>query len=144
MEAFGTTTYSTTGIMDITLTDKKTSRAPMVIYYNQKRIIYIDFSNIKKTEEIYALMEEAKRFIAVNLPKSVLTLTNLTGMHFNNEVFNRFTAYVKVNAPYVKASAVVGMNGMMQIFYNSFTRITGRDVKAFSTEYEAKKYLAEK
>jgi len=115
-----------------------------VIYHKQKRIVYIDFSHIKKPEEIYALMDDAHRFISTSLPKSVLTLTNLTGMHFNNEIFSRFINYVKSNNPYVKVSAVIGMSGMMQIFYNSFTRLTGRDVRAFSFEHEAKEYLVSK
>ncbi|MCF8359679.1 MAG: hypothetical protein K9H26_13035 [Prolixibacteraceae bacterium] len=142
METYETSTATRTNFGSV-IEETKTSRAPRMIYYNQKRIVYIDFSNLKKPEEIYTLMADATRFISANLPISVLTLTNLSGMHFNNEIFNRFISYVKSNSPYVKASAVVGMSGMMQIFYNSFTKLTGRNVKAFSTELEAKKFLAD-
>jgi hypothetical protein len=115
-----------------------------IIEYKQKQIVCIDFSDIKKPEEIYQMIEKAASFISKKPTKSLYTLTNLSGMHFNNEIFNRFIAYVKGNNPYVIASAVLGMNGMMQIFYNSFTRVTGRDVRAFSTEQEAKEFLANK
>ncbi len=143
METYETSTATNRMNFGSVVQETKTSRAPRIIYYNQKRIVYINFSNLKKPEEIYTLMADATRFISANLPKSVMTLTNLSGMHFNNEIFNRFISYVKTNSPYVKTSAVVGMSGMMQIFYNSFTKLTGRNVKAFSTELEAKKFLAE-
>jgi len=117
---------------------------PRFIEYKNKQVVYIDFSNMRKAEEIYAAMEIAGAFIRKQPLKSLYTLTNLSGMFFNNEIFSRMTAYAKENNPYVKASAVVGMTGMMQIFYNSFTRLTGRDVKAFSSEIEAKEFLAGK
>ncbi len=126
------------------LQSMQSTRTPRVLLYKQKRIVYIDFSDLKKPEEIYELMDKAANFISKNLPKSVLTLTNLTGMYFNREVYNHFISYVKLNNPYVKCSAVFGINGLMQIFYNAFVALTGRDVKAFSTEIEAREFLASK
>jgi hypothetical protein len=122
----------------------KSDHTPRIIEYKHIQIVCIDFSNVKKAEDIYAIIDIASAFIRKYPVKSLYTLTNLSGMHFNNDIFNRFTAYVKGNNPYVKASAVVGMTGMMQIFYNSFTRLTGRDVKALSSEIEAKEFLAGK
>ncbi len=124
------------------LQNVQTTRTPRVLLYKQKRIVYIDFSDLKKTEEIYELMDKSSKFISKNLPKSVLTMTNLTGMYFNRDVYNHFISYVKGNNPYVKYSAVFGMNGLMQIFYNAFVALTGRDVKAFSSEFEAREFLA--
>jgi hypothetical protein len=118
------------------------TRSPRIINHGNISIVYIDFSGLRKEEEIYAAMENAERFIRRYYSKSLYTLTNLTGMHFNTEVYTRFVEYAKGNTPYVKASAVVGMVGLMQIFYNSFLRLTGRKVKACTTELEAKEYLA--
>jgi hypothetical protein len=114
---------------------------PRIIGYKHIQIVYIDFSNLKKAEEIYSVIENAESYIHRQLPRSLYILTNLTGMHFNNEIFNHITAYAKGNNPFVKRSAVVGMSGMMQIFYNTFTRITGREVRAFNSEIDAKQYL---
>ena len=119
-------------------------RTPRMIEYKNIQIIYIDFSNLRKPEEIYSQMETASNFIRKYPPKSLYTLTNLLGMHFNNDIFTRFTSYAKNNSPFVKSGAVIGMTGMMQIFYNGFTRMTGRDIKAFTSEIEAKEYLAGK
>jgi hypothetical protein len=114
---------------------------PKLISKNGKSIIYIDFSGLQTKEAIYEQLARAKQTISTQLPKSALTLTNITGMYFNTEIFNAFTKYAKDNDPYVKASAVIGMNGMMQIFYNGFSKISGREVKAFNTEEDAINYL---
>jgi hypothetical protein len=116
-------------------------REPKIIQKDGKNIMYIDFSDIRNKDEIYALIERAKRTIACQLPKSLFTLTNISGMYFNTEIFNVFTDYAKANSPYVKSGAVVGMNGLMQIFYNGFSKLSGREIRAFKTEEEAIRYL---
>jgi hypothetical protein len=104
-------------------------------------VCYVDFSDMKSNEEINGLIESAKKIIRSQAPKSVFALTNMTNMYFNTEVYNAVTQYAKGNEPYVRASAVVGLNGLMQIFYNSFLKFSGRDVRAFKTEEEALQYL---
>lgn len=121
---------------------RQATRTPRIINHRNISIVYIDFSGLRKEEEIYDAMENAQRFVRSHYSKSLYTLTNLSGMHFNTDVYSRFVEYAKGNTPYVKASAVVGMMGLMQIFYNSFLRLTGRKVKACTTELEAKEYLA--
>ena len=71
-----------------------------------------------------------------------MTLTNIEGMYFNNTIFSAFSKYVRENTPYVKASAVVGMTGLIAIMYNGFVKVTGREVKAFRSETDALEYLA--
>jgi len=114
---------------------------PQVIVYKDKSIIYLDYSNLRTKEEICAMVEKSKNFIARQPLKSALTLTNFSGMYFNTEIFNIVTSYAKLNAPYVRKGAVMGLNGLMQIFYNGFYKLTGRDVKAFSNMEDAKNYL---
>jgi len=58
-------------------------------------------------------------------------------MYFNTEVYNVFTEYVKQNNPHVKQSAVIGLKGLMQIFYKGFVKITGRNVLVCNTKNEA-------
>jgi len=106
-----------------------------------KKVCYIDFSEIKSKEEIFAAIENFKSFIKRQPLKSLFTLTNLTNMYFNTEIYNAITKYAKENDPYVRAGAVVGLGGLMQIFYNSFLKFSGRDVRAFRTEDEAVNYL---
>ncbi|NLU38407.1 MAG: hypothetical protein GXX78_05890 [Bacteroidales bacterium] len=111
------------------------------IKYKNIEIVYVDFSNIRSQEKVYQAMDYAANYIRQQLPRSIYTLTNITGMYFNTDIFNRISVYAKQNEPFVKGSAVVGMSGLMQIFYNSFSRISGREVKAFFSEEEAKEFL---
>ena len=63
-------------------------------------------------------------------------------MHFNNEIRDRFTDFVKGNKPYVKAGSVVGISGMQTIVYNAVMRISGRNLKALGSLDQAKDWLA--
>lgn len=116
-------------------------REPEIIKYREKTIIYLNFSDLRTKEEICSMIDKCRAFIAKQPLKSALTLTNFSGMYFNTEVFNLVTSYAKGNSPYVRKGAVVGLNGLMQIFYNGFAKLSGRDIKAFSSTDEAKEYL---
>ncbi|MFA9388189.1 MAG: hypothetical protein ACERKD_00190 [Prolixibacteraceae bacterium] len=122
-------------------------RQPEMIRSGAIEILYLDYSGIKKKDEVLAQMEYFGNYIRQQPFQSVVTLTNLNEMYFNTEVYNRFTAYVKSNTPHVKESAVIGLKGMMQIFYKGFVKITGRNVTICNSKDEAvfalSKHLAE-
>lgn len=117
-------------------------RTPQIINYKNHAVVYLDFSNLRSTDEINDLIGKAITEIRRRPLKSVLTLTNIDGMYFNNTIFSVFSKYVRENSPYVKASAVVGMTGLISIMYNGFVKVTGREVKAFRSETDALEYLA--
>lgn len=106
-----------------------------------RKIIHIDFSRIGGDELLKAI-EEAQSVIATQSPSSALTLTNVTDVRYNKTITERLKAYVAHNKPYVKAGAVVGLNDMTRIIFNSINMITGRNLKAFSTVEEARTWLA--
>ncbi len=118
-------------------------REPQFISREGIPILYVDFSNMKTKEEVLDLISLAKKSISIRPPKSIFTLTNLSNMYFNTEVYTAISDYARMNEPYVKASAVVGLSGLMMIFYNGFLKLSKRDVRAFSTEEEAVNYLLE-
>jgi len=102
----------------------------------------MDFSNLNTLPEIKSLIGESVRYIRTQSPESVLTLTNIQGMHFNSEIRDLFNDFIKGNKPFVKAGAVIGLAGLQQIVYNSLMKVTGRDIKAFAKAEEAKDWLA--
>ena len=114
------------------------------LVHNRKTIFHMDFSNLNNVPEIKSLINESVRYIRSQPFGSVLTLTSIQGMHFNNEIKDLFSDFIKGNKPYVKAGAVLGVSGLQQIIYNSLMKITGRDIKAFSNSEEAKNWLADK
>jgi hypothetical protein len=111
------------------------------LVHNGKTIYHMDFSNLNNPLEIQNLIKESVRFIRLQPPSSVLTLTNIQGMHFNTEIKELFNDFIKGNKPYVKAGAVIGISGMQQILYNGLMKVTGRDIKAFDKAEEAKNWL---
>lgn len=108
-------------------------RKPELVNYKEKSIFYMDFSGLRNTEEITALLNQSKEYIRSQPERSLLVLTNIEGMHFNNEVKTMFSDFVSGNKPYVKASAVYGISGLQRIIYNGVMRITGRDIRSFDT-----------
>lgn len=114
-----------------------------IIMVGGSAILYLDFSGLRKKEEIMEQLKIYGNYIKKQELNSLLTLTNLEGMHFNTEIYNAFTHYVKNNNPYVRQSAVIGMKGLIQIFYKGFVKITGRNVKVCESKNEAFTVLTE-
>lgn len=112
-----------------------------LIDYKGKRVFTIDFSNLKSLEEIRKVTQDAQKYIHAQPPMSVITLTSVEETHFNNEIRDMFTEYIRSNKPYVKASAIIGVSGLKQIIYNSLLKITGRDTRSFSTFEQAIAWL---
>jgi hypothetical protein len=112
-----------------------------LIQYKGKSIYYMDFSNFNSVNEIAELIEKSKIFIRSQTPDSLLTLTDITNMHFNNDIRELFTAFVKGNKPYVKAGTVVGISGLQSLLYNAIMKFTGRNLKAMKSLDEAKEWL---
>lgn len=112
------------------------------IVHKGKDIFFMDFSSLNNIEEINGIISDSVRYIRNKPMNSLYCLTNITGMHFSNEIKGHFQDFVKGNKPYVKASAVVGLSGLQQIVYNGIMKITGREIKSFSTLAEAKDWLA--
>jgi hypothetical protein len=119
-------------------------RKPEIINYKGKIIIYLDFTNMKDKGEIMRLEQEGSDWIRSQSLNSIYTLTNMEGMFFNNELKKWFEEIVKLNAPYVRAGAVIGMTGLISIMYNAFVRVTGRNIKMCRSREEALEYLASK
>ena len=99
-------------------------REPQFISREGIPILNVDFSNMKTKEEVLDLISLAKKSISIRPPKSIFTLTNLSNMYFNTEVYTAISDYARMNEPYVKASAVVGLSGLMMIFYNGFLKLS--------------------
>ena len=115
-----------------------------IISHKGKVIFHMDFTNLQKVDEITSVINDSIAYIRAKPYSSLYCLTNISGMYFSNEIKDKFQSFVKGNKPFIKASAVVGLNGLQQIIYNGLMKITGRDIKSFSTLDEAKEWLVSK
>jgi hypothetical protein len=110
------------------------------VTYKGKQIAVVDFANTTPEESI-AIMREAERQIALLPPKSALVLTDAT-----NAVYNRATAaalkdLAKHDSPFVKASAAVGVEGMLVVLAQSVVKLTGRHFQFCKNRTEAMEWL---
>lgn len=117
-------------------------KKPQIIHHKGAEIIYLDFSNMKGESDIIRLEDEGARLIQKHAFNTALTLTNMDGMYFNNTIRTHFIQRVQENTPHVKASAVIGLNGLIAMMYNSFVVLSRRNVKQFRKKEEALDYLA--
>jgi hypothetical protein len=115
-----------------------------LLIHNRKTIFQMDFSNLSNVNEISNLINESIAHIRNQPHESVLTLTNIQGMHFSGEIKDLFNDFIAGNKPFVKAGAVIGLGGLQQIIYNSLMKVTGRDIKAFTSADDAKNWLVSK
>lgn len=111
------------------------------INHQGKTICYLNFRDMKSETEILAKVQRCAREIRSQAPKSLLTLTDVGGMHFNNNIRDAFTDLSKGNSSFVKAGAVCGLSGLASIVYNGLLKVSNRDIRAFKTIDEAKAYL---
>jgi len=116
-------------------------KQPEIISHQGTRIFYMDFSGMRNVDEIDELIRFSKDYIRYQPEKSVITLSNIEGMHFNAEVKNMFSEFISGNKMYVSHGAVVGINGLQRIVYNGIMKLTGRDLRSFESIESAKDWL---
>jgi len=115
-----------------------------LIQHNGKFIYYMDFSGLKNSIEISQIIKESQLYVRAQPMLSVYTITNIKDMHFNGEVKELFSGFIKGNKPFIKGSALIGTNGLQQIVINGIMKLTGREIRSFGNEKSALDWLTTK
>ena len=113
------------------------------IEYKNQRILKLDFSGCN-TEEILVVIKEATGVIRSQPEKSVLTLTKTDRAKFDADVIKAMKEFTKGNEPYVKAAAIVGIQGLQKIILDTVSFFSKREFGVYEDVEEAKEYLLEK
>lgn len=113
---------------------------PTFMDHNGKQILYIDFSDCGP-QELVARIKESGRIIQSQPEASLLTLTYVRNARFDRKVTQALKEYTHQNKPYVRAAAVVGMSGLMQVILNAIIVFTRRRFATFDSLDEAKDWL---
>jgi hypothetical protein len=113
-----------------------------LIQHRGKEILYLDFSNCN-VNEVFEVIDTAKKVIRVQQQNSVLTLSNVTGTHYNRDAVQALKDFAHGNKPFVKAGAVIGIDGLKKILYDAVMKFTGRNLPAFDDFEKAKDWLVE-
>ena len=98
---------------------------PEFIEYNGKKILYLNFVNMAKLD-IPVFLEEAKKLVLSNPPGSVLFLANVYKMSFDKATVKNFVAFFKSNRPFVKRTAVFGLDSIKKMLYEASLVLSGR------------------
>jgi hypothetical protein len=104
-------------------------------------VFQFDFSNLA-VGEAREVVDYGKTIIARMPHNSVLTLTDVHNVVFDDK-FNALAKELVVhNKPYVKAGAVIGVTGWRKVAYWASLVFSGRDnLKLFDDAAEAKSWL---
>jgi hypothetical protein len=111
------------------------------VNYKGKRVLVEDFTNLKPGPEFKNYTIEAQAIIASQPPKSVLAVFDATGSHFDSNILNVMKEFTRANTPYIKAAAVVGITGLLQVALSAVAKFTGREFVTFKTRDEAMDWL---
>ena len=112
------------------------------ITHRGKRIFFIDFSDCD-VDEVLSRIENTRSIIQSQPEASVLTLTYVRNARFDRKVSQRLKEYSRDNKPFVRAAAVVGLSGLMEIILQAVAMFTRRQFTIFETIEEAKDWLSE-
>ncbi len=110
------------------------------ITHQDQEILLIDFSGCQ-AKEILLLLEEVKRTVAGHERNSVLTLGDFTGAHIDRAVATRMKEVMVFDRPFVKRSALVGVESLPKVYYDNIKSFTQRNFATFKTREEAMDYL---
>ncbi len=90
-----------------------------------KRIFSMDLG----TDNVEALKEttsQIEKIFAKEPPKSILSLCNVEGIAIKPESVQILKDFTKHNEPYVKMTAILGVDGLRLIIFNSLLAFTRR------------------
>jgi hypothetical protein len=112
------------------------------IDHQGQRILLFDFEGLKDPTESLAEIENSKAFVATQPRKSLRILTNVRDTRYNGAVLQGMKELARHDEPYVIASAVVGLTGLLRIAYTAITTFSRRNIAVFDSEKEALDWLA--
>ena len=107
------------------------------------RILHADYSGLRTTEELRAVVQHATELISTEPPRSVLVLVNLSGVPYNLDNLGVLRDAVDANRPFVRARAVYGLPSIAQLSFGAMARLSGRRMERFRDAEEAVTWLRE-
>ena len=111
------------------------------IKHNGKELLFWIFRIARPWTFSWSLTKR-KKAIRTRPENSVLTLTDVTNMRFDDRVTEQMKEFTVHNKPYVKAAAVVGVEGVKKILLNAIMLFSKRKFHTFDNIESAKNWLA--
>ena len=107
-----------------------------------KQILLMDFTNARTTAEIIQTVEEIKKTVALQQPKSLIALLDITGTIIDKERINIIQSMAAHNRPYIRYIALVGLGFFRSVAFRVMLRLSGRkNHGVFATREKALEWL---
>ena len=90
-----------------------------------KRIFYMDIAT-PNPEELKDITSQIELIYEKEPPKSILALCNVTGIAIKPESIQILKNFTKHNEPYAKMTAIIGVEGLKLVIFNSLLAFTKR------------------
>lgn len=113
------------------------------IEHRGHRILVLDYSDIRDPQQALEAIEAGRRLVATQPPRSLLLMTIVRGARYNADVLQAMKNLAAHNAPFVKASAIVGLSALHRAAYRTVLLFTRRNIPAYETEQEAMDWLVD-
>ena len=108
--------------------------------HHGKQMLLVDSSHCSaaEVEKVYRKLPE---FVVTRPPSSVLILSDFTGASFDEEAMRVMKETAVFDKPYVKKSALVGIDSLPREFYENLKSFSRREFPVFKTRDEALAWL---
>lgn len=110
--------------------------------YRGKQIYFIDLRNAQP-EEALRVITSAQAAVTACPMNSVLTMTDVSGAHYNEKVSDALKALAATNRPHVRAAAVLGVTGVKKIIFSAVLLFSKREMSLFDSRDDARRWLAQ-
>ncbi|MBI5965058.1 MAG: hypothetical protein HY863_16380 [Chloroflexi bacterium] len=113
------------------------------IEHKGKKIFYQDYSNHFFNEEpVKQELAEVQAIVIGQPVDSVLVLTNFTNTEITKNLMPLLNEASIATKSHVHKTAVVGVTGIKRTLGDLLSRITGQPLMYFTSEFDAKEWLA--
>ena len=103
-----------------------------------KRVLLLDFAGVRDAQLALQLIAQARAMVAAEPQrKDLLTVTDVKGMIYNDEINKAFIALSKHNAPWVRAGAICNTSTIGKLITRANNMTTGRTFGSFDSRAEA-------
>ncbi|MBV9110840.1 MAG: hypothetical protein JO306_15625 [Gemmatimonadetes bacterium] len=108
-----------------------------------KRILLLDYSAMRDPDEAVREIRHSMDVVATQPAGSLLVLTNVQDARYNTAVLQALKELAAHNAPYVRHSAIIGMNGLHRIAYTAVQMFSRRKIHVADGQEQALDWLVQ-
>ncbi len=110
---------------------------------NGKQILYVDYTKLKTTPELLAVLDEQIK-VSLSVPGKYLGVSDFTDATISKEFLDKINqAGKEVFEEKAEKGAVIGITGLKSVLFQGYLKFTGaKTTKAFNSREEALAFLA--